>query len=149
MGLYKSTLTTIPNGVVSVTSTDATTYSSIVNSQSGYVYGVIKTYINVSTLEQLFQPYQFNRYDVNGNIESYTDNVLIDPYQYITAVFFEPIKKNVVFDGRTSMAFSILPNEVIQMVIYVEQKANADYVSPTHFFKDDFFNVLNDYNKEL
>jgi hypothetical protein len=149
MGLYKSTVTIIPNGVVSVISTDGTGYNTILNSQSGYVYGLEETYINTQSVDQLFQPYLYNRYDVNGNIESYTENVLIDPYQIINARIFQPIKDNVVFDGRTSMAFTILPNEIIYLVIYVLQIANADFVTPTHFYNDDFFNVLNDYNREI
>jgi hypothetical protein len=149
MGLYRGTLTIIPNGVVSVTSTVGLSYNTILNSQSGYVYGLIKTYLHTLSVDQLFEPYLYNRYDVNGNIESYTENVLIDPYQIINARTFKPIKNNVIFDGRTSMAFSILPNEIINMVIYANQIANANFVTPTHFFQDDFFNVLNDYNREL
>jgi hypothetical protein len=149
MGLYKPTLTIIPSGVVSVTSTDATRYSSIINSQSGFSYGLLETYINTKTTNQLFQPYQYNRYDVNGNLEAYTENVLIDPYQLVSAVKFKPLKDNVVFDGRTSMAFSILPNEIINMVLFVEQISNADFVTPTRFFNGDFFNIFDDYNKEL
>jgi hypothetical protein len=149
MGIYTPTISIITNGVVSVISTDATRYSTIVNSQSGFSYKINKTYINTSDVNQLFQPYQYNRYDVNGNIEAFTENVLIDPYQFISAMFFKPIKDNVVLDGRTGMAFSILPNETIQMVIYTTQIANADFVTPTHFFNEDFFNILNDYNREL
>jgi hypothetical protein len=149
MGLYTPTITLIPSGVVSVTSTDATRYSSIVNSQSGYSYGVIKTYINTSTTNQLFQPYQYNHYDVNGNVEAFIENVLIDPYQSVNAVVFEPLKSNVVLDGRTSIAFKILPNEIINMVIYVVEVGNTSFISPTHFFTDDFFNILNDYNREI
>jgi hypothetical protein len=149
MGSYKSVITTIPSGVVSVTSTDGTSYNTILNSQSGYVYGLLKTYIHTLNVDQLFQPYLYNRYDVNGNIESYTENVLIDPYQIINARVYKPLKDNVYFDGRTSMAFTILPNEIINLLIYVLQIANADMVTPTHFYNDDFFNVLNDYNQEL
>jgi hypothetical protein len=149
MGSYKSTITIIPDGVVSITSTIGTSYNTILNSQSGYVYGLIKTYLHTISIDQLFEPYLYNRYDVNGNIESYTENVLIDPYQVINARTFKPIKDNVIFDGRTSIAFSILPNEIINMVIYAVEIANSNFVTPTHFFKDDFFNVLNDYNQEL
>jgi hypothetical protein len=149
MGLYKSTIVTIPDGVVSVISTNGTGYNTILNSQSGYVYGLLETYINTLSVDQLFQPYLYNRYDVNGNIESYTENILIDPYQIINARMYKPLKDNVIFDGRTSMAFTILPNEIINLVIYVMQIANADFVSPTHFFNSDFFNVLNDYNQEI
>jgi hypothetical protein len=149
MGSYKSVITTIPSGVVSVTSTDGTSYNTILNSQSGYVYGLLETYIHTLNVDQLFQPYLYNRYDVNGNIESYTENVLIDPYQIINARVYKPLKDNVYFDGRTSMAFTILPNEIINLLIYVLQIANADMVTPTHFYNDDFFNVLNDYNQEL
>ena len=149
MGLYKPTITTIPNGVVSVISTVGTAYNTILNSQSGYVYGLLESYIHTLSVEQLFQPYLYNRYDVNGNLESYTENVLIDPYQIINARTFKPLKDNVVFDGRTSMAFTILPNEIINLVIYVLQIANADYVTPTHFYNEDFFNVLNEYNREI
>jgi hypothetical protein len=149
MGLYRSTSTIIPTGVVSVTSTVGTSYNTILNSQSGYVYGLIKTYLHTLSVDQLFEPYLYNRYDVNGNIESYTENVLIDPYQIINARTYKPIKNNVIFDGRTSIAFNILPNEIINMVIYAIQIANTNFVTPTRFFKDDFFNVLNDYNQEL
>ena len=58
-------------------------------------------------------------------------------------------KPNVILDGRTGLGFSILPNEVIQMIIFTTQIANADFISPTRFFQDDFFNILDDYNKEL
>jgi len=149
MGVYSPTINIYSTGVVSVVSTDDTRYSIIVNSQSGYSYKINKTYLNTSTLEQLFEPYLYNHYDVNGNIDSFTQNVLIDPYQIITASFFEPLKPNVILDGRTGLVFSILPNQVIQMVIFATQVANADFVSPTHFFQDDFFNVLDDYNREL
>jgi hypothetical protein len=147
MGLYTPTITFIPSGVVSVTSTNIQ-YGTIVNSQSGYAYKINKTYINTSTLNQLFQSYSFSHYDVNGNIEGYVENVMIDPYQTINAKFFEPLK-NVILDGQTGMTFSILPNEIINLVFYVTQIANADFISPTKFYQDDFFNVLNDYNKEL
>jgi len=149
MGIYNPTITIIPNGVVSVISTDATRYSTIVKSQSGFSYKINKTYINTTNINQLFQPYQYNRYDVNGNIEAFTENVLIDPYQLISARFFKPLKDNVILDGRTGMGFSILPNEIIQMVIYTTEIANAQFVTPTHFFQDDFFNILNDYNREI
>jgi hypothetical protein len=149
MATYKSVITIIPSGVVSVISADGTSYNTILNSQSGYVYGLLETYINTSSVEQLFEPYLYNRYDVNGNIQSYTENVLIDPYQIITASLFKPLKDNVIFDGRTSMAFTILPNQIIHLVFYVLQIANADMVTPTHFYNEDFFNVLNDYNQEL
>ena len=118
MGIYTPTISIIPDGVVSVISTDATRYSSIVNSQSGFSYKINKTYLNTTNVNQLFQPYQYNRYDVNGNIDAFTENVLIDPYQYISSMFFKPIKDNVILDGRTGMAFSILANQTIQMVIY-------------------------------
>jgi hypothetical protein len=149
MGVYSPTINIYSTGVVSVISTDDTKYNTIVNSQSGYSYKINKTYINTSSLEQLFQPYQYNHYDVNGNIKAFTQNVLIDPYQVITASYYEPLEDNVVLDGRTGLGFSILPNEVIQMVIFTTQIANKDFVTPTHFFQDEFFNVLDDYNKEL
>jgi len=149
MGIYNPTISILPTGVVSVISTDDTRYTTIVNSQSGYSYKINKTYINTTSLEQLFQPYQYNHYDSNGNIDSFTQNVLIDPYQTITASFFEPLKPNVILDGRTGLGFSILPNEVIQMIIFTTQIANVDFISPTRFFQDDFFNILDDYNKEL
>ena len=48
MGVYNPTISIIPTGVVSVVSTDATKYSTIVNSQSGFSYKINKTYINTS-----------------------------------------------------------------------------------------------------
>ena len=148
MGSYKSTITTFTDGVVTVSSNLGTSYNTILNSQSGHVYGVIETYINTS-LNQLFQPYQYSRYDVNGNIEAYYENTVVDPYQYINAIFFKPLKDNVYLDGRTNFSFTILPNETVNIVIQVEEIAISDMITPTKFFNDDFFNILNDYNREI
>jgi hypothetical protein len=65
MPIIIPTITNFVNGVVTVTSTDATPYSSILNSMGSFVYGVREMYLKANSNTQILQSYQFNKYDVN------------------------------------------------------------------------------------
>lgn len=149
MATYTPTITTYGDGVVSVISTDGTSYQTLLNSMGSFVYGVSEMYIKANSNEQVLESFKFNRYNVNGNLESFVDAPTIDPYQYQSSIFLEMKRDNVVLDGRTSLNFTILPNESVSMILYTEQMANRDCVQPTGFFCDDFFtsqlNISNDY----
>lgn len=149
MAVYTPTITTYGDGVVSVFSADSTSYQTIINSMGSFVYGVSEMYVKANANDQVLQPFVFNRYNVNGNLESFVDAPAIDPYQYQASIFLDLKGDNVVLDGRTNLNFTILPNESVSMILYTEQMSNRDCVQPTGFFCDDFFisqlNIKNDY----
>jgi hypothetical protein len=139
MPVYIPTVTTFVNGVVSVISTDGTSYQSILNSMGSFVYGVDEVYLKANSNSQILNGFTVEQYDVNGYIRSFEQRPTIDPYQYQNSVFFKMAKENVVLNGQTTFDMSILPNEVVFMVIYVEQLALRDYLSGNSFFDNDFF----------
>jgi hypothetical protein len=149
MPTYLPTITTYSNAVVTVTSTDATPYNSIINSMGSFIYGVREMYLKANSNNQILQSYQFNRYDVNGNLQSYVDIPAIDPYQFQTSLFLKLAKDNVVLDGRTNLDFTIQPNETLYIILYTTQIANRNLVPRTNMFNNDFFNIFNDYQEEI
>jgi hypothetical protein len=149
MPIFIPTVTTYVNGVVTVISTDATPYSTIIQSMGSFVYGVSEMYLKANSNNQILQSYQFNRYDVNGTLESYVDVPTIDPYQFQTSLFLKLAKDNVVLDGRTNLDFTLQPSESLYIIFYTSQLANRDLVPRTNFFNNDFFNLFNDYKDEI
>lgn len=149
MPIFIPTITTYVNGVVTVASLDATPYSSIIQSMGSFVYGVKEMYLKANSNDQILQSYQFNRYDVNGTLESYVDVPTIDPYQFQSSLFLKLAKDNVVLDGRTNLDFILQPSESLYIIFYTTQLANRDFVPRTNFFNNDFFNLFNDYKDEI
>jgi hypothetical protein len=145
-GIYSPSVTSFPNGVVTVASTDSTSYSQITNSMGSYVYGISKIYVRANNASQLLKPMTFTQYDVNGVIEQYSQIITVDPYQYQSSTFFDLTQKNVVLNGRNNLTFSVLPSENVSVVFYTEQISNRDYANPTNFFKDEFFT---DFSEEI
>lgn len=147
------TITTYTNNVVSVVSLDSTPYYMIQNSMGSFIYGITELYLKSNNNSQILQSYKFNRYDVNGTLQSFFEIPTIDPYQYQVSLFAKMQRENVYLDGRTNLTFTLLPNETLFLILYTDQIANRDFVPTTNFFNDDFFNkkydVLNDYQDEL
>jgi hypothetical protein len=139
MPSYIPTITTYSGGIVTVISTDGTSYESILNSMGSFVYGVIEVYMKANSNTQILEGFTIEQYDVNGYIKSFNQKPTIDPYQYQNSVFFELTKENVILNGQTTFDMTVLPNEVIYMTIYVNQLGLKDYVSATSFFDNDFF----------
>ena len=149
MPVFIPTITTFVNGVVTVTSTDATPYSTIIQSMGSFVYGVGEIYLKANDNSQILESYQFNRYDVNGTLESFVQVPAIDTYQFQSSLFVKLIKENVFLDGRTNLDFTLLPSETLYMILYTKQIANRDLVPATDFFNNDFFNLFDDYREEI
>lgn len=146
MAIHAPIITNYPDNVVTVSSTDGTSYSSIVNSMGSFVYGVSKMYLKANQESQLLEPFSFTQYDVNGVIEQYSQITTIDPYQYQNSSTFDLSKKNLVLNGRNNVGLSVLPNERIYLIFYTNEVSNRKLVNPTDFFKNDFFE---DYAKEI
>ena len=149
MPVYSPTVTTFVNGVVTVTSTDTTPYNTIIQSMGSFYYGVGEIYLKANSNSQILQSYQFNKYNVNGNLESYVQLPAIDPYQFQSSLFVKLIKNDVILDGRTNLDFTLLPSETLYIIFYTSQLANRDLVPRTNFFNNDFFNLFNDYKDEI
>lgn len=149
MPIFIPTITTYVNGVVTVSSNDSTPYSSIINSMGSFVYGISDMYLNANSNSQILESYQFNRYDVNGTLQSYVDIPTIDPYQFQSSLFLKLTKDNVFLDGRTNLDFTMLPSETLYIILYTTQLANRDLVPRTNFLNNDFFNLFNDYKEEI
>lgn len=149
MPIYIPTITTFVNGVVTVTSTDATPYSSIIQSMGSFIYGIKEMYLKANSNNQILETYQFSRYDVNGTLESYVDVPTIDPYQFQSSLFLKLAKDNVILDGRTDLNFILQPSETLYIILYTSQLANRDLIPRPNFFNNDFFNLFNDYKDEI
>jgi hypothetical protein len=149
MPIYIPTITTFVDGVVTVRSTDTTPYSTIVQSMGTFVYGISEIYLKANSNSQILQSYQFNRYDVNGTLQSYVDIPTIDPYQFQSSLNLKLAKGNVFLDGRTNLDFVLLPSESLYMILKTTQIANRDLVPETNFFNNDFFNLFDDYTEEI
>jgi hypothetical protein len=147
MPIFIPTVTTYVNGVVTVVSTDTTPYSTIIQSMGSFVYGVSEMYLKANSNNQILQSYQFNRYDVNGTLESYVDVSVIDPYQFQTALNFDLVMNDVVLNGRTTLSFTINPNEVVFLVVRTEAMTNRMYLQSKDTFFDDI--IFRNYAKEL
>jgi hypothetical protein len=146
MAIYAPIITNYPNNVVTVSSTDSTSYNTIINSMGSFVYGVSKMYVKANQETQLLQPFSFTQFDVHGVIEQYSQITTIDPYQYQNSSTFDLSKKNVVLNGRNNVGLSVLPNESIYLIFYTNEISNRKLVNPTNFFKNDFFE---DYAEEI
>jgi hypothetical protein len=144
MGTVVATTTTYTNGVISVVSTDGTSYESILNSMGSFVYGVNNVYMKANSNTQILNGFKVEQYDVKGYIKSFEQKPTIDPYQYQKSVFFKMAKDNVVLNGQTTFDINVLPSEVIYMNIYITELALRDYLSGNSAFDNDFFKNFND-----
>lgn len=139
MPSYIPTITTFNNGVVSVVSTDSTSYESILNSMGSHVYGVLDIYLKADSNLQILEGFVVEQYDANGYIKSFNQKPTVDPYQFQKSVFFNLIKENVILNGQTTFDMKVLPNEVIYMVIYADLFSTSHYLGRSTLFDDVFF----------
>jgi len=144
-GIYTPTTTFYPNGVFTISSNDATPYFVIQNSMGSFLYGIYYIYLQSNSPEQLLQGLNFRTYDVNGDIKSFINTTVIDPYQYQNSLFVKPISDNIVLNGRTSINFNLLPSESTNFIFYVNQLANAYLLKETGLLDDYFFKQQYDY----
>jgi hypothetical protein len=143
MPLYIPTITTFVNGVVTVTSTDATPYNTIINSMGSFVYGIKEMYLKANSNNQILQSYQFNRYDVNGALESYVDVPAIDPYQFQTSLFLKLAKDNNI--DLTKLNITNDDRQTINLIPFFEY-VSYNNIEFYDFEKIDTYNV--DVNKK-
>lgn len=139
MPTYLPTVITFQNSIVTVSSTDGTSYDSIIQSMGSFVYEVTGVYLKTNNQEQILEGFSVYNYNVNGNIQNYVEKPTIDPYQYQNSKFFSMEGKGVVLNGQTTFDINVLPNETIYMITYVNQLSVRDYLSGKTAFDIDFF----------
>jgi hypothetical protein len=143
--IYIPTTTFYPNGTYTISSNNSTPYFVIQNSMGSYLYGIFYIYLQSNTPKQLLQGLSFRAYNVNGDIKSFINTTLIDPYQYQNSLFVKPVRNDIVLNGRTSINFNLLPNETVNFVFYVNQLANPYLLKEPSMFDDYFFKQQYDY----
>jgi hypothetical protein len=144
-GIYTPSITFYPNGIYTITSVKSTPYFMIQNSMGSYNYGVNIIYFQADTTQQLFQGLSFRSYDANGTINIFLNTTTVSPYQYQNSLFLNPIRDNVVLDGRTSIGFKLLPNESVNFVFYVTELSNGNFLKETTFLESYFFKQQYDF----
>lgn len=115
------------NSPVTVTSTNGTvSYQTLQNSLGSFVYILQDLYFQSQTAEQQVQPFLMKTFDEDGTTlttTAYTDFSLFQKIPVSQTYFTEG---DVVFDGFTTMSFTVLPSENINMVFDVKQAGFSD-----------------------
>ena len=146
-GIYNPTTQTFPNGIVTVSSLDSTSYNTLINSMGSWVYKINTIYLKANQLTQFTNPMLFNEYDVNGTRQSFFQILPVDPYQFQTALNFELVMDDVILNGRTTLSMTVNPNEILFLVVRTKALTNRMYLHGKDTFFNDF--IFGNYADEL
>lgn len=126
MGAFSPSLATGISPVISVTSSSISvtgvgiTYQQFLASLGTYNYGTEFIYMSASNYQQITQAIQYFHFDSNGNqVQAYLPFVT-DPYQFQPSIYYETEKDEIVFDGFSSLTFSLIANSIVYLKFYVE-----------------------------
>jgi hypothetical protein len=147
MAIYSPTIQTYPNGAVTVSSLDATSYNALINSMGSWVYKINTIYLKANQLTQFTNPLSFSEFDVNGNRQSFFQITPVDPYQFQTALNFDLVKDDVILNGRTTLSMTLNPNETLFIVTRTKAMTNRMYLQGKDTFFNDF--IFGNYAEEL
>jgi hypothetical protein len=126
MPTVSPTISTAAPLITITTQEGGVTYDQILASLGSMVYGAELIYIYGATNQQIAQPFYYVHTDVNGNADEKYLPFAIDPYQDQPSLYYESNKTEVVFDGKSSLTFDLLPNSTVYLKFYTEVKANRD-----------------------
>jgi len=144
-GIYLPTITTYPSGVISVRSLDGTSYNQVVNSMGSSVFLVDSVYIKSSNNQQITVPIQYQKYDANGNVVSFSKRGTVDPYQVQTSLEIDMKKERLMFDGTLSALIPILALETCYLFFYIDELSKKDFLGKKDMFaENDFFKNFKD-----
>ena len=91
-GIYTPSVSFFPNGIFTISSNSATPYFVTQNSMGSYLYGITYIYLQSALTQQILQGLNFRSYDVNGDVKSFINTTIIDPYQFQNSLFVKPIR---------------------------------------------------------
>jgi hypothetical protein len=144
-GIYTPSVSFFPNGIFTISSNSATPYFVTQNSMGSYLYGITYIYLQSALTQQILQGLNFRSYDVNGDVKSFINTTIIDPYQFQNSLFVKPIRDDIVLNGRTSINFNLLASQSVNFIFYVEQLANNSFLIEPSLFDEYFYKQQNDY----
>jgi len=126
MGAFSPSLSTGISPAISVTSSSVSvngvgiTYQQFLASLGSFNYGTEFIYMSASNYQQITQAIQYFHFDSNGNqVQAYLPFVT-DPYQFQPSIYYETEKDEIVFDGFSSLTFSLIANSVVYLKFYTE-----------------------------
>jgi hypothetical protein len=147
MAIYSPTIQTYPNGAVTVSSLDATSYNVLINSMGSWVYQIKNIYLKANQLIQFTNPILFNEFDVNGTRQSFFQITPVVHYLFQTSLNFDLTMDDVVLNGRTTLGMTLDPNETLFLVIRTKALTNRMYLQGKDTFFNDF--IFGNYAEEL
>lgn len=108
------------------------TYSQFINSLGTYNYGASFFYMHASGLkafQQINQAFNYTRFDSNGDLVKTNLIFTVDPYQQLPATFYDSDEEDVVFNGFSSLLFTLLANTTVHfkmqaLISYVTEGLN-------------------------
>jgi hypothetical protein len=126
MAPFASTLVTGISPVISVTSSSVSvtgvgiTYQQFLNSLGSWNYGTEFIYMSATNYQQITQAIKYFHFDSNGNqVQAYLPFVT-DPYQFQPSIYYETEKDEIIFDGFSSLTFSLIANSIVFLKFYTE-----------------------------
>jgi hypothetical protein len=99
------------------------TYDQVKNSLGQYVYLLQGFYVQSTTLNQLIGAIKYLRYDADGNQLVTNITTTVDPYQDQNAIIVDlaNFESDVIFNGNSSIQFTVLPSEQMQLKLYMRR----------------------------
>jgi hypothetical protein len=109
-------ITPTPPPVTATSGSSTVTYNQIVQSQSVFVFKVLGLYLKGSTVDDVSLNLQIVRNTPDGQSFLFEQNIDVSPFQIQPSVEINLEKENIVFDGYTSVNFSLPPLASLQML---------------------------------
>lgn len=128
MPTYSPIIATNPTSFLEVSSSNVS-YEEIKNSFANNTYGIKEIYLLTETFPQMLQSYEFQKFDSNGEQNIKTLRFLPDPYQTQKSIYNPSQKEEVFFNGRSSLAFNVLPLQAMKFVFYYDRINTSDYLN--------------------
>lgn len=98
--------------------TPTISYNQLLNSLGTYDYGSEFLYLSSTTYKQIGQPFAYTHFDAAGNqISSYLA-FAIDPYQDQSAIYYETRPDEIIFDGFSSLTFTLYAQELLYFKMF-------------------------------
>jgi hypothetical protein len=98
-------------------------YEELLNSFGAYFYLLEKMFIRAfaNNDEQVNQPLQFTRYNLNGSENSLVFNPCLDPYGRQSALLQDFTGRNILLDGQTILAVDILAGASLRYTLFTKR----------------------------
>lgn len=139
MGVYSPNIFNNSTSFLEVSSSNVD-YEEIKQSFASNAYLIHKIYIaSPLNINQIIETYLYQHFDSNGN--QIYDNIIfpIDPYQRQASTFEDMNGTPVIFDGRSSLAFSVLPLVAFKMTFFYKRVNTSSFLNRYH--KSNFVSV--------